>query len=268
MRAIVAIDDLWGIGNNGNLLFKIREDMQFFKKITTGKVVIMGRKTLDSLPNGEPLENRINLVITSEPREDYNNVIFGDIDKINEVIKNYDTNNIFVIGGESIYEQFLHRCDTVYVTHNKAIYKADTHMPNLAFEGFIPKQVVDQGINAYGEEWVIEEWVTSECQPYNSVLWFNDLNNKILFLYHNDDSEYWKKVYSGQFYKLRNDFKIRLLQFISSNDLNNVTTKINNYYRSEIHSVKGNNVLRLASFGATEKEAEHNLIQTITELLA
>lgn len=88
MKAIVAIDKLWGIGNNGDLLFRIKEDIKFFKEVTTGKVVVMGRKTLDSLPNGEPLKDRINLIITSDiSYESHDNIVFGNIDDINEEIK-------------------------------------------------------------------------------------------------------------------------------------------------------------------------------------
>lgn len=207
MKAIVAIDKLWGIGNNGDLLFRIKEDIKFFKEVTTGKVVVMGRKTLDSLPNGEPLKDRINLIITSDiSYESHDNIVFGNIDDINEEIKKYDTNDIFIIGGESIYKQFIHRCDTVYVTHNSAVYETDTYMPNLAFEGFVCKQIIDRGISDNNDYWIMEEWVTSECEPYRSVLWFNDSVNDTIFLYA-DKLNNWRSQYSNKLYAFSNAFR-------------------------------------------------------------
>ena len=84
MIAIAAIDNDWGIGKDGELLFHIKEDMRFFKRMTIGKVVVMGRKTFETLPNGKPLEDRLNLVITSNPKESYDNVIFGTKEEIME----------------------------------------------------------------------------------------------------------------------------------------------------------------------------------------
>lgn len=266
MKAIVAIDKLWGIGKDGKLLFRIKEDMKFFKKMTTNKVVVMGRKTFESLPNKEPLKDRINLVITSDKSyQSHDNVIFGDIDKINEEINKYDTNDIFIIGGASIYKQFIHRCDSVYVTHNINIYEADTYMPNLAFEGFVFKEILYRSDD---NSWVIEEWGTSELKSYKSVIWFNDSNNETVFLYTTSLS-HWKTVYSNKFRIITNDFKNILKSIISYPIKEYELIKINSYYRAGFIVYKnGNILLRLASFGATENEARQNLVATVVNLLA
>lgn len=158
MRAIVAIDNNWGIGKDGDLLFRIKEDMKFFREMTIGKVVVMGRKTFDSLPNGQPLKNRINLVITSEPRESNDNVVFGTMDQIQKEINKYDTNDIFIIGGASIYKQFIYLCSIVYVTHYDKVCEADTYMPNLELQGLRLNRIISEGIHE-GAHWCIEEWI-------------------------------------------------------------------------------------------------------------
>ena len=262
MKAIVAIDKLWGIGKDGNLLFNNKEDMKFFKETTIGKVVVMGRKTFESLPNG-PLKDRMNLVITNRDYENDKNVKFGDIDTINEIIKKYDTNDIFIIGGASIYEQFLYRCDTVYVTHNSKAYDADTYMPNLAFEGFIPKQITN--IQSDSDEYIrIEEWITSESEPYRSVLWFNNSDDGVLFLYAND-LYHWKGAYTNNPYNFTNESKDLFRQMIPEY-IEFEVFDCNQYYRSEINIKKDGCVLRLASFGDTDTNAINNLKSTILSI--
>ena len=170
MKAIVAVDRNWNIGNKGELLFRIKEDMKFFKETTVGKVVVMGRKTFESLPNKQPLKDRINLVITSS--KDYishDNVIFGTIDEIREKMKDYYTDDIFIIGGSKVYKEFLHECDSIYVTHNIEVYEADTSIPNLAFEGFKVKKTLYDSIGS-DNTWRIVEWENCIHKPYNSMV--------------------------------------------------------------------------------------------------
>lgn len=266
MKAIVAIDRFWGIGNDGKLLYHIKEDMDFFKKMTIGKVVVMGRKTFESLPNNKPLKDRVNLIITSGNYENYDNVIFGNIDVINEEIKKYDTNDIFIIGGETIYKQFIHRCDTVYTTCNMIIRAADAHMPNLAFEGFTCKQILDSGTSATDGDWNIVEWITSECKPYTSVLWFVDSDNRVVFLYSNY-LYHWKGVYSNNNKIITDEFKERLRNIIYDDNRELSCIKIHDYYRIEINSKNDNGTIRLASFGATGADAAQNIMMAIGNLL-
>lgn len=132
MNMIVAVDSNWAIGHKGKLLVSIPEDKQFFRRETTGKVVVMGRKTLESFPNGLPLKNRVNVVITKD--KEYNvkdAIICHSIEEALEVLKQYNDEDIYVIGGESIYRQFLPYCSVAHVTKINYSYDADTYFPNL-----------------------------------------------------------------------------------------------------------------------------------------
>lgn len=134
MNLIVAIDEKNGIGKNNNLLTHIPEDMKFFKEKTTGNVVIMGRKTLESFPNKKPLPNRVNIVITGDKEYKVNGAIV--VSSIDEAISkaNKFEKEIFVIGGASIYRQMLEYCDTLYVTQIYNTFDADTFFPELLNE--------------------------------------------------------------------------------------------------------------------------------------
>lgn len=161
ISAIVAVDNDWGIGYNGDLLEHIPEDLKYFKELTTSHVVVMGSKTWDSLPK-KPLKDRLNIVVSSKPRE-----ILGEMSirigmeelmvrmiymKRNALINPAEEEEWFVIGGGSIYQQLLPFCDRVYVTK---IYKdhdnVDTYFPNL-----------DKS----------EEWAPATC---GQLLTYNDL---------------------------------------------------------------------------------------------
>ena len=132
MKAILSADRNWGIGYQNRLLVSIPSDMKFFRQTTTGKVVVMGRKTLESFPNGMPLKNRTNIVLTGN--KDYHvkdAVIVHSKEELLEELKKYDTDEIYVIGGESIYRMLLPYCDTAYVTKIDRAFQADTFFPNL-----------------------------------------------------------------------------------------------------------------------------------------
>lgn len=132
MKAILAADKNWGIGYNNRLLVSIPSDMKFFRQTTTGKVVVMGRKTLESFPNGLPLKNRTNIVLTANPDYDVKDaVIVHSKDELLEELKKYNEDDIYVIGGESVYRMMLPYCDTVLVTKIDRAFQADAHFPNL-----------------------------------------------------------------------------------------------------------------------------------------
>lgn len=132
MKTILAADKNWGIGYNNRLLVSIPSDMKFFRQTTTGKVVVMGRKTLESFPNGLPLKNRTNIVLTANPDYDVKDaVIVHSKDELLEELKKYNEDDIYVIGGESVYRMMLPYCDTVLVTKIDRAFQADTHFPNL-----------------------------------------------------------------------------------------------------------------------------------------
>ena len=132
MIAVVAADKNWAIGYKGDLLVKIPNDMKMFRKLTSGNVVVMGRKTLESFPNGQPLPNRVNIVMTRNA--DYNPkgcVVVHSEEELVEELKKYEDKQVFLIGGAEIYKQFLHLCKEAYVTRIDYVYQADCHFPNL-----------------------------------------------------------------------------------------------------------------------------------------
>ncbi|MCI8860324.1 MAG: dihydrofolate reductase [Lachnospiraceae bacterium] len=132
MNLIAAVDKNWGIGLKNQLLVRIPEDMKRFRNMTIGKVVVMGRKTLESFPGGQPLNDRTNIVLTKD--NDYqvkNAVIVHDMEELFAELKKYKQEDIFVIGGESIYRQLLDQCETAYITKIDYEYQADVWFPNL-----------------------------------------------------------------------------------------------------------------------------------------
>ncbi len=132
MNMIVAVDANWAIGYQNSLLVRIPEDQKWFRETTTGKVVIMGRKTLESFPNKTPLKNRVNVVITKDPNYQVNGaIVVHSVEEAVEAVKDYPSEDIYVIGGESIYRQMLPLCDVAHVTKIDYVYQADAHFPNL-----------------------------------------------------------------------------------------------------------------------------------------
>ena len=106
--------------------------MKFFRETTTGKVVVMGRKTLESFPNSKPLPNRVNIVLTRDAKyEAKGAIIVHSKEELNEELKKYNSDDIYVIGGESIYRMMLDECDRAFVTYVDYSYDADTYFPNL-----------------------------------------------------------------------------------------------------------------------------------------
>ena len=144
MNLIVAVSSNWGIGNNNDLLFRIREDLIRFKNITTGKVVVMGHNTYKSL--GKPLPNRVNIVLSRNTSLEIPGVVICDsIQALEQQI----TEDAFVIGGEQIYRQLLHKCKFAFVTKVNAAPPANVFMPNL---DELPqwKLVEESPINIFG----------------------------------------------------------------------------------------------------------------------
>lgn len=137
MNLIVAVDENWGIGYKGDLLCHIPTDLKYFKKVTTGKNIIIGRKTLESFPNKKPLPNRHHFVLT----RNVNNVESGEnitvcnsFDDLISKISGYDEEDVFVSGGGEIYKMLLPYCKKAYITKINKTFLADTFFPNLDTE--------------------------------------------------------------------------------------------------------------------------------------
>lgn len=132
MNAIVAVDSNWAIGNKGQLLISIPADMKMFRQETTGKVIVLGRKTIETFPNAKPLPNRTNIVLSGNP--DYTvegATVVHNVDELLEELKKYNTEEVYIIGGDSVYKQMIDYCDTVHVTKIDREYEADAFFPNL-----------------------------------------------------------------------------------------------------------------------------------------
>lgn len=132
MNLIVAVDSNWGIGLKNKLLVQIPNDMKFFRQETTGRIIVMGRKTLESFPQGQPLAKRVNIVLTSDNNYEVKGAdIVHSMEELMEELKKYNSEDVYVIGGESIYRQLLPFCDVAHVTKIDHSYEADTYFPNL-----------------------------------------------------------------------------------------------------------------------------------------
>ena len=132
MKLIVAVDEKWGIGKNGDLLLSIPDDMRFFRETTRRAVLVMGYNTLMSFPGGRPLPGRMNIVLndTEGVRAD-GTVICGSIEQLFGFLRDMNSDDVFVIGGGSVYRQLLPYCDTAYITKMRFCGDADTFIPDL-----------------------------------------------------------------------------------------------------------------------------------------
>lgn len=136
MNIIVAVDRHWAIGNGGQLLVNIPADQKLFREETLSKVIVMGRKTLESLPAGQPLYGRTNIVLSENP--DYSvqgAIVCRSVQETLLELSKYPSEDVFIIGGQTIYQQFLPYCHTAHVTFIDYVYQADTHFPNLDTDG-------------------------------------------------------------------------------------------------------------------------------------
>ena len=130
MNLIVAVDRNWGIGKDGKLLYTLPGDMRFFRETTKGKVVVMGRGTLNSMPGGRPLKDRTNIVLsTCAQGEGF--LAVRSLPELLAQVKQYPLEDVFVIGGASLYQSLLNYCFAAYVTKVDAAADADRFFPDL-----------------------------------------------------------------------------------------------------------------------------------------
>lgn len=163
MDIIVAVDENWGIGKDGDLLQRISVDMKRFRAMTTGNVLVMGRKTLESFPNQKPLPNRVNVVLTTQQAYAAEGVVLcHSLEELPALLRPYEAEGkqIFVAGGGSIYRQLLPLCERAYITKIHHAYPADTTFPNLEEE----------------KDWVLTE--KGEMQEEKGVCFSFDLYEK------------------------------------------------------------------------------------------
>ena len=134
MNIIVSVDKKWGIGNKGKLLVSIPKDMKLFREETIGKVIIMGHNTLLSLPGSQPLAGRENIVLSKDKNLKIKGAtVVNSLESCLEYLRenNINDEDVFVIGGESVYRNFLPYCNVAHVTYIDYEYAADRHFLNV-----------------------------------------------------------------------------------------------------------------------------------------
>ncbi len=132
MNMIVAVDSNWAIGNKGQLLISIPADHKMFRNETIGKVVVLGRKTLETFPGKQPLGGRDNIILST--KKDYTvkgATVVNSIEELLSELEKYPSEDVYIIGGETVYRQMLPYVDTVHVTRIDRAYEADAYFPNL-----------------------------------------------------------------------------------------------------------------------------------------
>jgi len=131
MNMIVAADKNWGIGRDGGLLTHLPGDLKYFKERTLGKVVVMGRKTLESLPGGRPLPGRTNIVLTANPFfEKEGCTVVNSLDQLREECAKYEPENVMLIGGAMVYNMLMEECDSLFITKIYEEFDADAFIKN------------------------------------------------------------------------------------------------------------------------------------------
>lgn len=136
MNIIVAVDEKWAIGCRGNLLVRIPADHKMFRQETLGKVVVLGRKTMDTFPGGLPLQGRTNIILSRNPAYHMKDaIVVHSVEELLGELENYDSRDVYVIGGDSVYRQLLPYCDTAHVTRIDRVYEADAFFPDLDGSG-------------------------------------------------------------------------------------------------------------------------------------
>lgn len=132
MKCIAAVDGNWAIGFKGKLLVSIPNDQKMFRNETIGKVVVLGRRTLETFPGGRPLSGRTNVILSRD--KDYkvkDAIVVHDDDELFDLLRSYDTDDIYIIGGESVYKRYYRYCDAAIITKIDQKYESDAFFPNL-----------------------------------------------------------------------------------------------------------------------------------------
>lgn len=132
MNIIAAVDKNWAIGFQNRLLVRIPRDQQIFREMTEGKVIVIGRKTLETFPQKQPLKNRVNIILSRDAKYAVKDaVVVHSMEELLEELKKYDTDDVYVAGGASVYEQLLPYCNTAHITKIDYTYQADAYFPRL-----------------------------------------------------------------------------------------------------------------------------------------
>jgi len=132
MNLVAAVDQNWGLGKDGKLLFRVLDDRLFLRRLTSGGVLVMGRRTFESLPEQKPLPGRVNIVLSSQADFHPPGVtVCRNLAALDALLADYPPQKMFVFGGASVYRQLLPRCKTAYITQFYAARPHDCRLPRL-----------------------------------------------------------------------------------------------------------------------------------------
>ena len=170
MIAIASADKNWAIGFKDQLLVKIPSDMKNFRKHTLNHVVVLGRKTLAGFPNGLPLAQRTNIILSrKQDFEVRGGIVVHDEKELFRELAKYDSDDIYVIGGASIYQMLIPYCDKAIITKIDYSYEADTYFPNLEeMEGW---ELVEEGKEetCFSIEYCYQTYVNKDPKPFPEI---------------------------------------------------------------------------------------------------
>ena len=166
MKCIAAVDNNWAIGNRGRLLVSIPNDQKMFRNETSGKVVVLGRKTLETFPQGLPLKNRTNIILSHD--KDYkvkDAIVVHDDKELFDILKTYDSDDIYIIGGESVYAAYADYCDTAIITKIDQNYESDAFFPNLDESDNWQMVAESEEMTYFSVEYTFREYRNSKVKP-------------------------------------------------------------------------------------------------------
>ena len=132
MKALVLVDYEWGLAKKGRLPFHLKEDLRRFREVTINGTIVMGRKTLESFPDGKPLPNRTNIVLSRDKNYKVEGaIVVNSIEELKEELLKHDDDSTYLVGGEAIYKELLNECSDVIVTWVHKTVGCDQFFPNL-----------------------------------------------------------------------------------------------------------------------------------------
>ena len=166
MKCIAAVDRNWAIGFKGKLLVSIPNDQKMFRNETKGKVVVLGRKTLETFPNGLPLVGRTNIILTHD--KDYkagDALIVHNDEELFDLLKKYDSDDIYIIGGDSVYKRYYRYCDSAIITKIEQSYESDAFFPNLDEDPDWELAAESEEMTYFSVEYTFREYRNKKVKP-------------------------------------------------------------------------------------------------------
>lgn len=166
MKCIAAVDNNWAIGFKGKLLVSIPNDQKMFRNETIGKVIVLGRKTLETFPNGLPLKGRLNIILSRDPNYKVKDaVVVHNDDELFGELKKYESDDIYIIGGESVYKRYVKYCDTAIITKIDQAYESDAFFPNLDEDDDWKMVAESEEMTYFSVEYTFREYKNSNVSP-------------------------------------------------------------------------------------------------------